>query len=187
MKASRAAALGIDLAHEAARGEHVVPELLHLLDRAVGADVLNSSMSTAIDGGRGPDLTVLHGEPLTVVEEREWRRLLPLHPFAASLCDGRPRTARLTDRISVRELERLELYQLLLAPRGHTYQLAATLASSPAHLSLVSLWRRTCDFTDAEVEVVEVVRRAITAALDYRSAHQVADPPLSPSGRLGPR
>lgn len=170
MEPSRLAASAMDLAQETARGEPVLPAVLELLDRAVGADVLNSSVSVPLGGHDGGEVTMLHAPPLTAREEQEWVRLLPTHPFALSLADGVLRTTRLTDRMSIGELECLEVYELLLRSRGSRYQLAGTLASAPTSLSLLSLWREDRDFTDVEVAVVEVVRRAIAAALAFRSA-----------------
>lgn len=160
----------MDLAQEAARSEPVLTDVLELVDRAVGADVLSSSVALPLNGNQPAEVTMLHAPPLTALEEQEWLRLLPTHPFAMSLGDGHLRTARLTDRMSIRELESLEVYELLLEPRSSRYQLAATLTASNAALSLIALWRRDGDFTDAELEVVEVVRRAIAAALAYRTA-----------------
>lgn len=170
MEPSRLAASAMDLAHETARGEIVLTAVLELLDRAVGADVLNSSVSVPLGGRDGGEVIMLHAPPLSADEQQEWVRLLPTHPFALSLADGVLRTARLTDRMSIGELECLEVYELLLRSRGSRYQLAGTLASEPRSLSLLSLWREDRDFSDAELAVVELVRRAIAAALAFRGA-----------------
>ena len=45
------------MAVHAARGEHVLPEALGLLDRAVGADVLNSTVSLGLRGTERTEVT----------------------------------------------------------------------------------------------------------------------------------
>jgi DNA-binding NarL/FixJ family response regulator len=170
MEPSRLARCATELARDAARGEPVLPDVLRLLDRAVGADVLNSSVATPLAGSVPPQLTMLHAPPLTPHEDAEWLRLLPTHPFAVSLATQRPGTARLTDHMSIRELERLQIWDVLLRPRGHRYQVAATLTQGPSSFSLVSLWREDRDFDDAECALVEVVRRALAAALELHAA-----------------
>ncbi|GGB77795.1 hypothetical protein N798_03470 [Knoellia flava TL1] len=170
MEPSRLARSATDLAHAAAQGEPVLADVLHLLDRAVGADVLNSSVAVPLDGRASPAITMLHTPPLTAEEEAGWMRLIPTHPFARSLAGRGLRTARLTDTMSVRDLEALELWELLLEPRGSRYQLAATLQSDPAAFTLLSLWREHEDFTEEEAAVVELVRRALASALEFHAA-----------------
>ncbi|MFQ6173241.1 response regulator transcription factor [Oryzobacter sp. R7] len=169
MEPSRLAREALRLAHEAADGAGVVPEALGLLDRAVGADVLNSSLSLDLGGDARTEVTMVHAPPLTPREDEEWRRLLPTHPFAASVVTGGRRTARLTDHMGLRDLEDLEVYQTLLEPRGSRYQLAAVLAADDSSVSILSLWRTDEDFSADEVAAVELVRRALAAALDYRA------------------
>lgn len=170
MEPSHLARCARDLAHDAARGEPVIVDVLHLLDRAVGADVLNSSVAVPMDGASPARITMLHAAPLSTTEEQDWLRLIPTHPFARTLASAGLRTARLTDHMSIRELEALELWELLLRPRGSRYQLAATLNGSPTSFTLLSLWREGKDFSDAECALVDVVRRALAAALEFRTA-----------------
>lgn len=171
MEPSHLARRVTDLAQAAAQGDPVFADVLGLLDRAVGADALTCSVAVPMDWTYPQtSVTVLHAPPLTAEEEAGWRRLVPTHPFARSLADGHLRTARLTDTMTVRELESLEVWELLLRPRGSRYQLAATLEADATSLTLISLWREHRDFTDGEGELVEVVRRALVAALDFRAA-----------------
>lgn len=184
MEPSRLARSATDLAHAAAHGEPVLADVLQLLDRAVGGDVLNCSEAVPMDGAAPrTTVTMLHAPPLTAEEEAGWVRLVPTHPFARSLADGRLRTARLTDTMTVRELEALEVWEVLLRPRGSRYQLAATLQADATALTLISLWREHRDFTDEEAELVEAVRRALVAALDFHAAmdrlRALAGPPQS--------
>jgi len=171
MEPSRLARSATDLAHAAAQGEPVFADVLGLRDRAVGADTLTCSVAVPMDGADPQtSVTMLHAAPLTSEEEAGWVRLLPTHPFACSLADGHLRTARLTDTMTVGELESLEVWEVLLRPRGSRYQLAATMQSDATALTLISLWREHRDFSDEEGEVVEIVRRALVAALEFHAA-----------------
>lgn len=170
MERGRLAREAMDLARAAADGSAVLDEALRLLDRAVGADVLSSSVALSAGEESRMRVTVVHAPALTDAEDERWRRLLPTHPFARTVMAAGPATSRLTDHMAVTELEALEVYQELLDARGNRYQLAAGLSADPSCVTLLSLWRRDEDFTDEEVAAVETVRGALTAALAYRAA-----------------
>ncbi|KGN31739.1 hypothetical protein N802_03395 [Knoellia sinensis KCTC 19936] len=160
----------MELAHEAARGTTVLPDVLRLLDRVVGVDVANSSVALAVDGTTSGRIDVLHTPPLTPEEVTEWMRLIPTHPYAVKVAAAGLRSSRLTDHMRLADLDPLEVYDRLLRPRGSRYQLAATLSAGPTSCTLVSLWRWDRDFTDDELAVVEQVRRALAAALAFHEA-----------------
>lgn len=158
-----------EIAHGIAEGAHVTPDLMAVLDRHVGADTVTFS---EIDlAGTGDVLVETHGAaPLSAEEERSWRRLLPTHPYAAWLTGAPAGTTRLTDVMEVSQLERLEVWEECLRPRGHRYQAALTFPCRRSDLRLVSLWRAERDFSDAEVEAFELVRRLVDLGFAMREA-----------------
>ena len=158
-----------EIAHGIAEGAAVVPDLLALLDRHVGADTL--TFSELDIGGSGPALVVTHGtEPLGPDEEVQWRRLLPTHPYARWLTASPAGTSRLTDVIDLACLERLEVWERCLRPRGHRYHSALVFPCRHRDLRLLSLWREDRDFTDRELEAFEQVRRVVDAGFAMREA-----------------
>lgn len=158
-----------ELAHGIAEGADVVPQLLALLDRHVGADTVTFSELDIT--GRGPALVHTHGAPpLTEEEEQRWRRLLPTHPYATWLTAAPAGTTRLTDVVELRRLQRTRVWEECLEPRGHRFQAAMTFPCRHQDLRLMSLWRVDRDFADREVEAFEQVRRVIDAGFVLREA-----------------
>jgi DNA-binding CsgD family transcriptional regulator len=158
-----------DIAHCVAEGVPVLDQLLELLDRTVGADVISAS---ALRLGELPQAEVaLRGaSPMTAEEMRLWPQLLPTHPYVDRLQRGPEQASRSSDAVPLRDLQRLDVYDLLLRPRGSTYQAGLLLERTPTSMLLVSLWRPTVDFSDRELEVLETLRRPVAAATAYRSA-----------------
>lgn len=158
-----------ELAHGIAEGAAVVPELLALMDRHVGADTVTFSELDVT--GTGTALVETHGAPaLSPDEEVRWRRLLPTHPYATWLTTAPAGTSRLTDVVELSRLERTEVWAECLEPRGHRFQAALTFECHHNDLRLMSLWREDRDFRDAEIEAFERVRRVVDAGFAMRDA-----------------
>ncbi|GAA2724941.1 helix-turn-helix transcriptional regulator [Cellulomonas aerilata] len=158
-----------EIAHCVAAGVPVLDQLLILLDRSVGADVLSVS---ALRLGELPQSEVaLRGaSPMTEEEMRLWPQLLHTHPYADHLQRGPQAASRSTDVVPLRDLQRLDVYHLLLRPRRSTYQAGLLLERTPTSMLLVSLWRPTRDFSDREMESLDELRRPVAAAMAYRTA-----------------
>lgn len=159
----------IDLAHDAAEGVSVFPDVLDALDRHIGADTL-SDAHFAVDGSGPADIDVRKATPPDDEETAEWMRLIGSHPYARWLETAPLGTSRLTDVVDLSTFERSVIYQRLLRPRGHRYQTALLVERCPEAMHVVSLWRSCADFTDAEVEALEMARRLLVAGMSYRAA-----------------
>jgi DNA-binding CsgD family transcriptional regulator len=158
-----------EVAHGIAEGAAVVPDLLALLDRHVGADTL--TFSELDSTGQGPaEMEIRGADPLGPEEEVHWRRLLPTHPYVGWLAAAPAGTSRLTDVVDLTCLERTEIWEMCLRPRGHRYHSALLFPCGHRDLRLLSLWREDRDFTDGEVEALEHVRRVVEAGLALRDA-----------------
>jgi DNA-binding CsgD family transcriptional regulator len=157
---------GTELCHAVADGHEVLPDVLALLARCIGTDV-SSLSSLSLEGGPSPLL--LHGSPQ--LDERElaqWDRLLPTHPFAAHLATAPQPRRRLTEVVSVRALERTEVFQVCLAPKGARFQAAFLLERGAGGMTLLSLWRDDRDFSDDEIAPVELLTGALAASMRVR-------------------
>lgn len=159
----------LELGRAAAEGEPVVHQSLELLDRHVGADALVFSVMDVRGGGRAAG-ALRHMEPLTRHERDEWIRLIPTHPYAQWHLTAPMGTSRATDIIEITALERLELYQTLLRPRGHRFQAGLLFDRVGAEVTLLSLWRGARDFTDSEIETLEVARGILMAGFETQAA-----------------
>lgn len=158
-----------ELAHEVATGGVVLPAILELLDQAAGADAL-STMPVSREGHAEAIPLVRGGPPLSVRELELWPRLADTHPYLSRLWDGPLTASRVTDVVSLSDLERLEVYQRLLRPRDARYQAALVLERTDESILVVSLWRACRNFTDEELGTLELIRRPIAAAMAYHAA-----------------
>ncbi len=158
-----------ELARCGAAGLPIMDDVLELLDLAVGADVLSVSELRLGELPRS-EVAVRGATPLTDEEWRLWPQLLPTHPYLRLLATGPDRASRSSDAVPLRRLQRLEVYERLLRPRGSTYQAGLLLERTPTSLLLVSLWRAERDFTDREVDTLETLRRPLAAGLAYGAA-----------------
>jgi DNA-binding CsgD family transcriptional regulator len=159
----------LELGRAAAEGELVVHPSLELLDRHVGADALVFSVMDVRGGGRASG-ALRHMDPLTSQEREEWVRLIPTHPYAQWHLTAPLGTSRATDIIEIKAFERLELYQTLLRPRGQRYQAGLLFDRRGTDVTLLSLWRDARDFTDAEIEALEVARGILMAGFETHAA-----------------
>jgi DNA-binding CsgD family transcriptional regulator len=164
----------LELGRAAADGDAFVVEALEVLDRHVGADGLVFSR-VHVQGGTGQPMSVLrHMEPFSAAEVAEWHRLLPTHPYSQWHLTAPPGTSRVTDVVDLRELERTEIYQTLMRPRGQRFQAGLLFDARGATVTLLSLWRATHDFSDGEIESLEVARTVLVAGLEQYAARQRA-------------
>ena len=175
----------LELGHATADGLPVLGEALEVLDRYVGGDVLNVARVDAVNGSQG-ELAIRGGPPLTAAEQAAWMRLIPTHPYARWLTTAPLLTSRLTDVVSIAALERTEVFQTLLRPRGHRYQSALLLDRRPDAMTMISLWREGSDFADPELEALEMARQVIVTGLDHRAALERAQA-WAGGGVHGPR
>jgi DNA-binding CsgD family transcriptional regulator len=175
--AARYRVVTAELAHEAADGLDVLVATLELLDRAVGADTL-STTPVQRPGGSVP-LPVLRGTPpLSEWELGLWPRLIGTHPYYVRLRAGPDETSRMTDVLTLRDLDRLPVYQLLMRPRASRYHASLVLERTGRTLLVASLFRWHHDFSERELDVLEQVRRPLAAALAYRAALTLLEEPL---------
>lgn len=164
----------LELGRAAAEGEAFVPEALEVLDRHVGADGLVFSRAD-VSGGDGRPMSVLRNmAPFDAAEVAEWHRLLPTHPYSQWHLTALPGTSRATDVVDLRVLERTEIYQTLMRPRGQRYQAGLLFDRRGAHVTLLSLWRASGDFTDAEIETLELARGVLVSGLEQYAARERA-------------
>lgn len=141
--------------------------VLELLDQAAGADVV-ATMPASRESRVEAVPLVRGGPPLGSRELALWQTLGPTHPFLGHLWGGPLPVSRVTDVVPLVDLEPLEVYQRLLRPRDARYQASLVLARTDQSIFVVSLWRAHRDFTDAEVALLELIRRPLAAAMTYR-------------------
>lgn len=163
----------LELGRAAADGELVVAQTLEVLDRHVGADALVFSLMDVRGGGTAAG-TRRNMDPLTPQELQDWIRLIPTHPYSQWHLTSPMGTSRATDVIDIKALERMEIYQTLLHPRGQRFQAGLLFDRRGADITLVSLWRGHRDFTDAEIETLEVARSVLSAGFEQHAARERA-------------
>lgn len=112
-----------------------------------------------------PDAFVIgepHGSLGKVTPERRQRfaELIWQNPLAAHHArTGDPTATRMSDFIGLRELRRLELYDLFYRETGTEYQIAFTVPSEGRLIGLTLSRRQPHDFSDEDRELLEQVRR----------------------------
>lgn len=164
----------LELGRAAAEGDEFVADALEVLDRHVGADGLVFSR-VHVQGGDGRPHSVLrHMDPFSPAEVAEWHRLLPSHPYSQWHLTAPPGTSRVTDVVDLREFEHSEIYRTLMRPRGQRFQAGLLFDQQGGNVTLLSLWRATRDFTDAEIETLEVARGVLVAGLEEYAARERA-------------
>lgn len=93
---------------------------------------------------------------------------------------GELTTFRLSDLATYRALQRLELWSEVFRPLGIRYQLSLPLHVSESRIVGVGLSRKRRDFSDAEVGLVELLRRGLAPVVALRES-----PPAEQFARLG--
>lgn len=166
MDVARLAQRGSELCHALADGQDVVPEVLELLARGVGTDMV--SWSCIRFDGAGTTLQQHGRGPLDEHGVAAWERLLPSHPYAVHLLTDPAPRPRLTDLVDLATFERTEVYEVCLRPHGDRYQAGFVLDRAPDRLTLFALWRAGRDFTDEEVAPVQLLAAALAASLRVR-------------------
>lgn len=169
----RFARAALELGHAAAEGDPVLASTLEMLDRHVGAEVLSVAHVDARDGQSG-QFVMRGASQLSAAEVDEWLRLIPTHPYGMWLLAAPLGSSRLTDVVSMREFRNLEIYRTLLRPQGYEYQATMLLDRRASLISNVSLWRHDRDFSDREVEALDIVRRLLVTGLEGYAARQRA-------------
>lgn len=169
MTGDRFAAATVALARAAAEGADVMADALALLDAHVGGTTFNVS-SMRFHEQVSAEIALRGGAPITEQEHAEWQRLIGSHPYFPHVVSGPQHASRLTDVVELHRFERTELYQTLLHPRGSRYQAAMPLMRAPDRMLMLAVWRDDRDFSDADVDLLERFRAALTAGLEFRRA-----------------
>lgn len=159
----------LELGRAAADGELVVGPTLEVLDHHVGADALVFSVIDVRGGGNVAGAR-RNMDPLTPGERREWIRLIPTHPYSQWHLTSPMGTSRATDIVDIAAFERLEIYQTLLRHRGQRFQAGLLFDRRGGDVTLLSLWREDRDFTDSEIETLELARGVLTAGFEQHAA-----------------
>lgn len=162
----------LELGRAAAEGIDVVADALEVLDRHVGADGLVFSSVDVRGGGSRAASVLRHMAPFGQAEVAEWKRLLPSHPYSQWHLTAPPGTSRVTDVVDLRVFERTEIYQTLMRPRGQRFQAGLLFDQTDGVVTLLSLWRADRDFTDAEIETLEVARSVLVAGMEQYAARE---------------
>lgn len=169
MTSERFAADTIALARAAAEGADVMADSLAVLDAHVGGSTFSVS-SIRLDERVSAEIALRGGQPISEREHADWQRLIGTHPYFPHVLGGPTAASRLTDVVDLGRFEHTEVYQLLLHPRGSRYQAAMPLLRAPDRLLMLSAWRDDRDFSDADLDLLERFRAAITAGLEFRRA-----------------
>lgn len=164
----------LELGHAAADGIDIVVEALEVLDRHVGADGLVFSRVDVRGGGGYGFSVVRHLEPFGPEEIAEWKRLLPSHPYSQWHLTAPLGTSRVTDIVDLRSFERTELYRTLMQPRGQRYQAGMLFDQQGGNVTLLSLWRADHNYTDGEIEALELARSVLVTGLHQHAARERA-------------
>ena len=166
----------LDLARAAAEGLPVMPEVLEVLDRYVGADTLSvSAMQLGDQAETRAEVSLRGAAPMRPDELALWPALMATHPYLPHLVAGPMTTSRVTDVVDMLSFERTPIYEQLLGPRGSRYQAALLLERTPNSMFLLALWRKDHDFTDEEVERLEAFRAVMAAALAFARAVEAVE------------
>lgn len=157
-----------EVCHAVIDGHDALPDALALVSRLVGSEFASfSDISTARPN---ESIVTEHGRaPLSPAEYADWARLLPTHPYALHMATADTPAPRLTDVVDLRAFTATEVFQVCLEPTGARYQAAMRVARTADGLALVSLWRSSRDFTEAELEPAVAVARALRQALQLRA------------------
>lgn len=162
----------LELGRAAAEGIDVVAEALEVLDRHVGADSLVFSRIDVRGGGSRAASVLRHMAPFGQAEVAEWKRLIPSHPYSQWHLTAPLGTSRVTDVVDLRDFERTEIYQTLMLPRGQRFQAGLLFDQTDGAVTLLSLWRAEVDFTDGEIETLEVARSVLVSGLQQSAARE---------------
>lgn len=162
----------LELGRAASDGIDVVAETLEVLDHHVGADGLVYSRIDVRGGDGRPTSVLRHMEPFSREEVAEWHRLIPSHPYSQWHLTATLGTSRVTDVVDLRAFERTEIYQNLMHPRGQRYQAGLLIHRRGGDVTLLSLWRAHADFTDGEIETLELARGVLVAGLHQYLARE---------------
>ncbi len=143
-----------------------------------------------------PDAFVIgepHGSLGKVTPERRQRfaELIWQNPLAAHHArTGDPSATRMSDFIGLRELRRLELYDLFYRETGTEYQIAFTVPSDGRLIGITLSRRQPRDFSDEDRDLLEQVRRLFAplhrSLFDRDRLHVVLRALESGDGEAGP-
>lgn len=164
----------LELGRAAAEGLDVVADALEVLDRHVGADGLVFSRIDVRGGGSRAASVLRHMEPFGQAEVAEWKRLIPSHPYSQWHLTAPLGTSRVTDVVDLRSFERTEIYQTLMRPRGQRFQAGLLFDQRGGNVTLLSLWRADHDYTDGEIETLELARSVLVAGMEQYAARERA-------------
>ena len=163
-----AAATARDLAVAAARGESLAPWLpavVEALRAEAGVGVTRIDRSGASVGisvetaGSGPVSDELAGLAAEVAEQ---------HPALMSLSPTE--AVRVSDLVVIKDFWHTEVYERMHGYLDGRYPMAMLLHASPTEVMFIGAHRSSADFSDEDVETLELIQRPLAAALAFRAA-----------------
>lgn len=145
--------------------------LMHSLSDVVPCDLISYN---EIDLTGGATQTFF--EPVLAPRpelEESFGRLIEQHPLVTEYARTRdPSPLRMSDFISLRELQRRDIYAEVFQPLETNHQLAFSLALDAEIVIGIGLNRRVGDFSDREVAAMTVLQPHLTAAFHHAMLRQ---------------
>ncbi|GAA3084217.1 helix-turn-helix transcriptional regulator [Streptosporangium carneum] len=156
----------------AAPGEDLFPRMLSALSTVVETDVVAYKVLDL----RAGQVEQHPWPPVALPAElaRNFTRLFSQHPFLASpgWPGGHDCPLRLSDLVTRQQWHSLDIYHEFYRPLGVEYQMMGVLGVQHGMLTGIGLNRVDSDFTDADLQLLEVALPHLSALL--RAAHATA-------------
>jgi DNA-binding CsgD family transcriptional regulator len=164
----RAAAVAVELAHAAARGESIEKQLIVQVAALLEADV-GAGLSERHPKTNAVAKFVSTHAPFSSAATQAASRLVARHPgFVAMAQLGTAAPVRLSDVTSLRWFWTTECYARTDGQAGARYSMGALLHVDSDAMVVVGLHRHERDFTDDEVAALALLQRPVAAALTFR-------------------
>ena len=164
----KAAALAVELAHAAARGESVEQQLIVQGAMVLGADA-GAGLSERHPKTNAVAKWVSTHAPFSPAATHAASSLVARHPaFVAMAQLGTAAPVRLSDVTSLRWFWTTECFARTDGQAGGRYSMGALLHVDPGAMVVVGFHRGERDFTDDEVAALALLQRPVAAALNFR-------------------
>lgn len=153
-------------AHEATGAEQFADVLMAHLNGLVVSDLISYNEINLAGGA-----THTYFEPQLVPRpelEESFARLIAQHPLVQHYnATGNPSPLRMSDFITLPELQKLDLYHEVFNPLETNFQLAFSVAIDADTVIGIGLNRRRRDFTDREVALMSELQPHLAAAFEH--------------------